>query len=110
MPVEKTEYAIAGIRTHVYCSASSDADATPRLKSLPVAILFLLHGRGGSYKQTERVVNELLDVQEGQTDRVKRELIMVAFVGHLCQDSTAISSFTGLPGSQKPRRASCRSC
>ena len=106
MPVKKTEYAIAGIRTYVYCSAS---DATSQLNSLPVAILFMLHGRGGSHERMERVVDRLLDAQEAQPERMKRELIVVAFVRDLCQDLTAIFSYSRLPGSQKPWRASRRS-
>jgi len=76
MPIKKTEYAISGIRTYVYCSAS---DATPRLNSLPVAILFVLHGRGGSYERMEQLIERLLGVQEAQQEQAKRELIVVAF-------------------------------
>ncbi len=105
MPIKKTEYAIAGIRTYVYCNAP---DATPRLNSLPVAILFVLHGRGGNYERMEQLAYRLLGVQEAQPEQAKRELILVAFVGDLCQKfATAIDR---LPGSQKSRRAPCRSC
>jgi hypothetical protein len=106
MPTKKTEYAIAGIRTYVYCSAS---DATPRLNSLPVAILFVLHGRNGSYGHMERVVDRLLGVQEAQPEQAKRELIVVAFVGDLSVKSLP-PQLIALPGSQKPWRAPCRSC
>lgn len=81
MPTKKTEYSIAGIRTHVYCSAS---DATPRLNSLPVAILFVLHGRNGSYERMEQIADRLLGVQDAQPEQAKHELIVVAFVGDLC--------------------------
>jgi len=105
MPTKKTEYAIAGIRTYVYCSAS---DATLRLNSLPVAILFVLHGRNGNHKRMEQVVDRLLSVQEAQPEQAKRELILVAFVGDLCQKFT--TSINSLPGSQKPWRTPCRPC
>jgi len=82
MPFKKTEYAIAGVRTYVYCSAP---DATSRLNSLPVAILFLLHGRNGSYERMEQVADKFLDAQEAQPEQAKRELVLVAFVGDLCQ-------------------------
>jgi hypothetical protein len=92
MPTKKTEYAIAGIRTYVYCSAP---DATPRLNSLPVAILFVLHGRNGSYERMEQVIDRLLGVQEPEPEQAKHELIVVAFVGDLCQKlTTAINSPT----------------
>lgn len=81
MPFKKTQYAIAGIRTYIYCSAS---DATSRLNSLPVAILFVLHGRNGSHERMEQVAEKLLDAQEAQPGQAKRELILVAFVGDLC--------------------------
>lgn len=105
MPIKKTEYAISGIRTYVYCSAS---DGTQRLNSLPVAILFVLHGRGGSYERMEQLIEKLLGVQEAQQEQAKRELIIVAFVCDLCQKF--IAAIKILPGSQKPRRAPCRSC
>lgn len=105
MPVKKTEYAIAGIRTYVYCSAP---DATPRLNSLPVAILFVLHGRGGNHKRMEQLVDRFLGVQEAQQEQAKRELILVTFVGDFCQKFTTAINI--IPGSQKPRRTPCRSC
>lgn len=108
MPFTKTQYAIAGIRTSVYCSAS---DATSRLDSLPVAILFLLHGRNGSYERMEQVAEKLLGAQEAQPEQAKRELILVAFVGDLSQCfTTAHFSWNKLLGSQKPWRASYRPC
>ena len=107
MPTKKTEYAIAGIRTWVYCGGS---DATSRLKSLPVAVLFLLHGRNGSYDRMEQVVYKLMDAQEAQLEQAKRELIVVAFVGDLGQGFTsAVLSYNRLPGPQKSWRAPCRS-
>lgn len=105
MPMKKTEYAISGIRTYVYCSAS---DATPRLNSLPVGILFVLHGRGGNYERMEQLVERLLGVQEARQEQAKRELIIVAFVCDLCQKF--IAAINTLPGPQKPRRTPCRSC
>jgi len=105
MPIKKTEYAIAGIRTYVYSSASG---ATSRLNSLPVAILFVLHGRGGNHERMEQVADRLLDVQEAQLEQAKRELILVAFVGNLCQGFT--TAINRLPGPQKPWKSSCRSC
>ena len=89
MSIEKKEYAIAGIRAHVYSNA---ADPTSQLKSLPVAILFLLHGRGRNHTRMDEVVNRLLNVQEAQSDQQMRELILVTFVGSLCQYFTQISS------------------
>ena len=82
MPIKKTEYKISGIRTYVYCNVS---DATSRLNSLPVGILFVLHGRGGSYERMEQLVERLLGVQEAQQEQAKRELIIVAFVCDLRQ-------------------------
>jgi hypothetical protein len=95
MPVHKTEYVIAGIRAHVYRRA---ADAPSQLDSLPIAVVFLLHGRGGCYERMEPISNRLLELQDAQPEQAKRELVVVAFVRGLCQHFTAIFSLNKLPG------------
>lgn len=68
---------VGGLTTHVY----SEPDATPA--STPVAVLLLMHGRYGSWKNAEpwvRSIFEWIKDRRAKTQTAAEDLIIVTFV------------------------------
>ncbi|KAG8800575.1 hypothetical protein FRC16_002577 [Serendipita sp. 398] len=71
---------VAGISVDVYSSDLVAADAIDL--TLPVCILFVLHGRMGSRNDVEKIAKHMLDAQgsNGRSYHQRRELLVVTFV------------------------------
>ncbi|KAG9056346.1 hypothetical protein FS842_010923 [Serendipita sp. 407] len=70
---------VAGISVDVYSSDLVAADAIDL--TLPVCILFVLHGRMGSRNDVEKIAKHMLDAQgsNGRSYHQRRELLVVTF-------------------------------
>lgn len=80
MSITKENYNVGGIAIDVYTLPPNESDAIP---SLPVAVLFLLHGRTGSKNQLRRLAEATLKHADTQTTIGKtssHELVVIALV------------------------------
>ncbi len=105
MTIIKDTLPIAGLAVNIYKRQESDLN-------LPVAVVFLLHGRLGSSKSDKiaRLVNALLDNENHSelSQSACKELVVVSFVCSGVSISDAILSVCLLIGSSQSRNETDR--
>ena len=76
LSVSKKSFVIAGLPVHVYSERAWTE------KSGPVAVMFFLHGRNGTAKSVEWIVEDMLKrvAEQKKTNKAALDLVVVTFV------------------------------
>lgn len=100
MTSKQTSLTIAGLEVNIYSSSASDDEK-------PVVIFFLLHGRLESTEVADPIARAM--IEQAQTIRRERELLVITFVSKIAVALSQSSSDYLYLGPTQPREASHQS-